>query len=636
MQYTHIFFDLDGTLTDPGLGITNAVRYALERWGIRVDDRRALYPFIGPPLVDSFMRFYGFSAADARAAVDVYREYFAEKGIFENEVYPGIPELLSRLKKAGLKLVMATSKPEPFALRIAEHFGLAKYFDCVAGAAMDETRTQKWEVVEYALSRCGVTDRAAVLMVGDREHDVLGAARCGIRTLGVLYGYGSREELESAGAVAVADSVEAVGDYILNETSKEDPAAMNDLETLQRGYARLLIREGVNLQKGQTLVLSCAVDGAWFARLCAEAAYDAGCREVVMNWHDGPMDRMRYFRADDAVFDECPDWAADKANSLADAGAAFLSVTGEDPELLKGVDPDRMRRSSVAAGPKMKHFREMTSGNRVAWCVAAIPSPAWARKVFPDLPEEAGVRRLWEEILKAARSDRGSAEADWRAHSETLREHVAKMTAYNFKSLHYKNALGTDLTVELPEGHYWAGGTETCVTSGVVFSANIPTEEVFTLPKRDGVNGTVVASKPLSLRGNLVEGFRFTFKDGKIVELHAETGEEILRNATQLDEGASFLGECALVPCDSPISNSGILFYNTLFDENASCHFAFGSAYPCITGADGMSEEELKVRGVNQSITHVDFMIGTPDLSITGTTHDGKEIPVFINGNFAF
>ncbi len=424
MKYTHVLFDLDGTLTDPGLGITNSVAYALERYGIRVDDRRTLYPFIGPPLVDSFMRCFGFSAADARAAVDVYREYFTDKGIFENEVYPGIPALLARLRSAGLKLIMATSKPEAFAVRIAEHFGIAAYFDCIAGAAMDETRTQKWEVIEYALGRCGVTDRASVLMVGDREHDVLGAKRCGVACLGVLYGYGSREELTLAGACSVVDTVAAVGDYILNDT--EEPA-MNDLDALQRDYVRLLIREGVNLQPGQPLVMSCPVDQAWFARLCAEAAYDAGCREVVMNWSDGALTRMGYLRADDAVFDEFPDWSADKVNSLADAGAAFLNIAGEDPELLKGVDPDRLRRSQIAAGPKMKHFREMTAGNRVAWCVAAIPSRAWARMVFPDLPEEAAVRRLWEEILKSARSDRGSALEDWRTHSETLRRHVAML-----------------------------------------------------------------------------------------------------------------------------------------------------------------------------------------------------------------
>lgn len=215
-RYPYIFFDLDGTLTDPGAGITNSVAYALERWGIRVDDRRTLYPFIGPPLVDSFARFYGFSPADARAAVDVYREYFVEKGIFENELYPGIPALLERLRAAGRTLVMATSKPEPFALRIAEHFGIAGFFDCIAGAALDETRTHKWEVIAYALERLGGPAPGSVLMVGDREHDVQGAARCGIQTLGVLYGYGSREELIGAGAVAVVEPVEEIGDYILN------------------------------------------------------------------------------------------------------------------------------------------------------------------------------------------------------------------------------------------------------------------------------------------------------------------------------------------------------------------------------------------------------------------------------------
>ena len=223
-RYPYIFFDLDGTLTDPGAGITNSVAYALERWGIRVADRRTLYPFIGPPLIDSFQRFYGFSPADARAAVDVYREYFADKGIFENELYPGIPALLERLKAAGRTLVMATSKPEAFAVRIAEHFGIADYFDCIAGAAMDETRTHKWEVIAYALDRLGGPAPGSVLMVGDREHDVQGAARCGIATLGVLYGYGSREELVDAGALAVVETVEEIGDYILHCDGGNDHA----------------------------------------------------------------------------------------------------------------------------------------------------------------------------------------------------------------------------------------------------------------------------------------------------------------------------------------------------------------------------------------------------------------------------
>lgn len=634
MRYTHIFFDLDGTLTDPGVGITNSVAYALERWGIRVADRRTLYPFIGPPLIDSFERFYGFTRADACAAVDVYREYYTDKGIFENGLYPGIPALLQRLRDAGLRLVIATNKPELFAERIAEHFGIARYFDCIAGAAMDESRSQKWEVLEYALARCGITDRARVLMVGDREHDVLGAARCGIACLGVLYGYGSREELLGAGAAAVAATVEDVGDYILHEAT-EGPD-MTDLEALQRDYVRLLICEGVNLQPGQRLVLSAAVEQAAFARLCAEEAYDAGCSEVILNWNDDALTRMKYLRADDAAFDVCPPWKSLLYNSAAEEGAAWLFLDSDDPENLKGVDPERIRRSQVASGKALKVFRTLETSNGFPWCIGAVPSAAWAKLVFPDRGEAEAVRRLWEEILKAARCTRGRACEDWHAHSDELQKHVAILNEYNFKSLHYQNALGTDLTVELPEGHFWAGGAEKCTKNGVMFSANIPTEEVFTLPKRDGVNGVVVASKPLSLNGNIIEGFRFTVKDGKIVGLRADVGEDILRNATQVDEGASFFGEVALVPHDSPISNSGLLFYSTLFDENASCHFAFGDAYPCLRGAEGLDEDALLARGVNQSIVHVDFMVGTPDLTITGTTHDGREVPVFVNGNFAF
>lgn len=632
MIWTHILFDLDGTLTDPGVGITNSVAYALERYGVSVPDRRTLYPFIGPPLVESFQRYYAFSPADARAAVDVYREYFADRGIFENELYSGIPALLGRLRAAGCRLVMATSKPEAFAVRIAEHFGIAAYFDCIAGAALDETRTQKWEVIEYALARCGVSDRARVLMVGDREHDVRGAARCGLSCLGVTYGYGSAEELNSAGACAVVPTVEAVGDWICDIERGAPPA----LEDLKRDYVRLLIREGVNLQPGQRLVLTAAVDQADIARACAEAAYDAESAEVILNWSDDALTRMKYLRADGAVFDACPPWKALLYNSLAEEGAAWLFLDSDDPENLKGVDPDRIRRSQIASGAALKTFRTLETANGFPWCIAAVPSAAWAKLVFPDLTEPAAVQALWREILKAARCTRLTAVADWHAHSDELHRRVEILNDYAFRFLHYQNSLGTDLTVELPEGHFWAGGAEACGKTGVPFSANIPSEEVFTLPKRDGVNGTVVASKPLSLNGNIVEGIRFTLKDGEIVALHADKGEDILRDATQVDEGARYFGEVALVPCASPISESGLLFYNTLFDENASCHFAFGDAYPCIRDAEGLDEAGLLARGVNRSIAHVDFMVGTPDLSITGTTRDGRTVPVFIDGNFAF
>lgn len=411
---------------------------------------------------------------------------------------------------------------------------------------------------------------------------------------------------------------------------------MTDFESLQREYVQLLIREGVNLQPGQRLVLSCPVEQAAFARLCAAEAYSAGCSEVIMNWSDDALARMKYLQAADSVFDECAPWRALLYNSTAEEGAAWLFIDCDDPELLHGVDPNRIRRSQIASGKALKTFRELETSNAFPWCVAAIPAPAWAKKVFPDLTEAEAMQRLWDEILKSARCDSGNAAARWRAHSDALQDHIRILNDYRFRTLRYRNALGTDLTVELPDGHFWAGGREKCTANGLLFSANIPTEEVYTLPKRDGVNGVVYASKPLSHNGNIIDGFRFTLKDGKIVDVHAERGEEILRNAIAVDEGAAYLGEVALVPCDSPISNSGILFFNTLFDENASCHFAFGEAYPCIEGAETMSRDELKAHGANQSITHVDFMVGTPDLSIVGITHDGREIEIFRNGNFAF
>ena len=411
---------------------------------------------------------------------------------------------------------------------------------------------------------------------------------------------------------------------------------METLDTRIREYARLLIREGVNLQPGQRLVINCPVERADFARVCAEEAYAADCAEVLPRWRDDALTRMKYLRAADAVFDRANPWDAAMLDDVSAEGAAWLSIVAEDPENMAGVDPDRIRRARVASGKALKPFRERETRNEFPWCVCAAPTAAWAKAVFPGLPPDGAVERLWEEILKACRVTGEDAVMRWRAHSDALQRRVETLNDCNFRFLRYKNALGTDLTVELPEGHYWAGGAEKCVRSGVMFSANIPTEEVFTLPKRDGVNGVVCASKPLVYDGTVIKGLRFGLKEGKITEIHADSGEAVLRGATEVDEGAAYFGEVALVPCDSPISNSGILFYETLFDENASCHFAFGDSYPCIRGSETMTAEELKARGANSSMTHVDFMVGTPDLSIVGTTWDGREIPVFVDGNFAF
>ena len=410
---------------------------------------------------------------------------------------------------------------------------------------------------------------------------------------------------------------------------------MKSLNELKKDYAELLIKAGLNIQKGQRLLITSPVEGADFARLCAKAAYDAGCREVVMRWRDDEITRMKYLYADDDIFDTVNPWDAEVLDILSEERAGFLSIYAEDPESLSGVQPGRIRRAQIASGKALEKYRARQMRNECPWCVCSIPTAAWAKAVFPEMDEDAAMTKLWEEILAACRVDGSDAVLTWKAHSDELMRHVDILNEYNFKTLRYKNSAGTDVTVELPEGHYWAGGEESSA-DGLMFSANIPTEEVFTLPKKDGINGRLVATKPLSHNGTLIEGFSFEVKDGKIVEVHAEKGEEILKDAISVDEGASYFGEVALVPYDSPISNSGILFFNTLFDENASCHFAFGEAYPLIHGSENMTEEELKERGVNFSMTHVDFMIGSPDLEITGTTHDGEEVAVFRDGNFVF
>ena len=405
-------------------------------------------------------------------------------------------------------------------------------------------------------------------------------------------------------------------------------------EKLQE-YARLLVRVGLNVQKGQRVVISSPVECAFFARLCAREAYDAGCCEVVMNWNDDAMVRMKYLQADDSIFDAVPEWRQHFFNDYAKEGAAYLAISASDPENLKGVDPRRIVRAQQASGKALKDFDRLQMCGGFPWCIASIPIPSWAGRVFPGETEAGAVEKLWDAIFSAVRvSGDGRAVERWQEHLATLRRRVERLNALRFRSLHYVNSLGTDLTIELPEGHIWEAGNDVTL-SGQAYIANMPTEEIFTAPLKTGANGVVCASMPLVHDGNVIDGFRFVVRDGKIVEAHAERGEENLKAAISVDEGAAYFGEVALVPYDSPISNQNLLFYNTLFDENAACHIAFGEAYPCLEGGQQMSKDELKARGLNDSITHVDFMIGTPDLSITGTTHDGREIPVFTNGNFS-
>ncbi|MBX4261428.1 aminopeptidase [Clostridium estertheticum] len=401
-------------------------------------------------------------------------------------------------------------------------------------------------------------------------------------------------------------------------------------------YALLLVKTGINIQKDQTLVINSPIECSAFTRIVSRIAYLEGAREVVVTWRDELSTKIKFMFAPEEIFSEYPDWQRDFYVSSARKGAAFLSISASDPELMKDVNPERLSKSNKAASTAIKEYRDRMMSNKNVWCVASIPTQAWANKVFPKVSEDEAMEKLWNAIFKTVRVDALDPVASWETHKSNLKKSMDYLNLNNFKYLQYKNSLGTDLKIELPENHLWLGGSD-YTPGGVEFIANMPTEEVFTLPKKTGVNGTVVSSKPLNYNGNLIENFSLTFKKGKVVDFKAETGYDILKSIIETDEGSCYLGEVALVPYDSPISNSNILFYNTLFDENASCHLALGKAYPvCIKNGENLSNEELSRLEVNDSFVHEDFMVGTEDLQIIGITAEGKEVAVFEKGNFAF
>jgi aminopeptidase len=410
---------------------------------------------------------------------------------------------------------------------------------------------------------------------------------------------------------------------------------MNNFQNNLEKYAELAVKVGVNIQKGQTLVVNTAIDAADFVRLIVKKAYEAGAHNVVVNWSDDVVSRTKYDLAPDEAFTEYPKWRAKEIEELAENGAAFMSIVSSSPDLLKGVNPDRIANFQKAAGKALQTYRKYVQSDKVSWTVIAAPSQKWAEKVFPNVSPEESVSQLWDAIFKATRADLENPVDAWKNHDETLHEKVNYLNGKRYKKLHYK-APGTDLTIELPEKHLWVGAGSVN-EQGHEFMANMPTEEVFTVPHKTGVNGTVSSTKPLSYGGNLIDNFSVTFENGRIVDVKAEEGEEILKRLVETDEGSHYLGEVALVPHNSPISQSNVLFYNTLFDENASNHLAIGSAYAfCIEGGKKMTSEELAENGLNESITHVDFMIGSADMDIDGITEDGTAEPIFRKGDWAF
>lgn len=409
---------------------------------------------------------------------------------------------------------------------------------------------------------------------------------------------------------------------------------MASLQDNLKKYAKLAIQTGVNIQKGQPLIINCPIEGGEFAHLLVEEAYNAGAEDVRVEWTDEVLTRMKFEREPMRILENFPEWKVQMLNSHVEKGGAVLSVYAPNPDLLKGVDPKRVAAANKASGQALKKYRSYMMNDRVQWSIVSIPTEKWAKKIFPDLAVEEAMDKLWEQIFRITRVDKDDPIEAWKEHNERLRKAREILNEKQYKKLVYK-APGTDLEIELPENHIWSGGSSLS-EKGAEFNPNMPTEEVFTAPHKDGVNGTVVNTKPLNYNGNLIDKFSLTFKDGKVVDFTAEEGYETLKHLLDTDEGSRRLGEVALVPHNSPISQSGLIFFNTLYDENASCHLALGEAYPTnVEGGPEMSEEELKEKGINVSINHEDFMMGSAELDIDGVTKDGKTEPIMRNGNWA-
>lgn len=388
-------------------------------------------------------------------------------------------------------------------------------------------------------------------------------------------------------------------------------------------YARLIAETGVNVQDNHTVVLQISVDQAPLARLITEEAYRLGAAEVIVQWSDETIQREFLAHAATDRIENVPQYKIDQTDDWIAKGASRISVVSSNPDALAGVDAQRVAAFQAANGKALVNLRKATQANKVSWTVVAAASEGWAAKVFPELAtSEEQVDALWNEIFKTTRIYEENPVIAWDIHDKKLQEKAAELNEQQFTALHY-TAPGTDLTIGLPKNHLWEGAGS-YNARGEEFMANMPTEEVFTAPDSRRVDGYVSSTKPLSYAGTIISGMKFTFKDGKVVDFSAEQGEEALKNLLAIDEGAKHLGEVALVPDPSPISQSGLIFYNTLFDENASNHLAFGSAYAFnLQGGTEMSEEELAEAGLNRSQTHVDFMVGSDKMNIDGIKEDG-------------
>lgn len=406
----------------------------------------------------------------------------------------------------------------------------------------------------------------------------------------------------------------------------------NYLEMLDK-LADVTVHVGLNLQRGQELVITAPIEALPLTRKITERAYQAGAKMVTTLYSDDAATLARYRFAPSDAFDYAPAWLYEGMAEAYAAGAARLAITGQNPALLKGQDPDRISRASKAQSIANRRALELIASFHINWSIVAYATVDWAKMVFPDLAEGQAVEKLWEAIFKASRLDTDDPVAAWAAHNANLHKRVQFLNEKRYAALHFKGP-GTDLKVGLADDHVWSGGAAVA-KNGVVCNPNIPTEEVFTTPHKDRVEGYVSSSKPLDHQGSLLDGIRVRFEGGRIVEASAKVGEDILKQLLETDEGARRLGEVALVPHSSPIAQSGILFYNTLFDENAASHIALGQAYSeCIRGGDRLSREELAARGANASLIHVDWMIGSNEIDVDGITHTGQAEPLMRRGEW--
>ena len=405
-------------------------------------------------------------------------------------------------------------------------------------------------------------------------------------------------------------------------------------KTVLRKYAKLIATVGVNVQKGQEVFIAADLDQPEFVAMVVEECYRAGAKKVVVDWDYQPLAKLHYRWRSNKTLAEVQGYEEARWQHYVETIPCRIYLISEDPDGLKGINAAKMAKANQARFKVIKPYREKLE-NRYQWCIAAVPGAAWAKKLFPKLSKNQAIEALWEAILSASRVTEDPTEA-WKEHNANLLARCEYLNSLGIETLEYHSSNGTDFRVGMMEQGRFCGGGDTSL-QGIYFNPNIPTEEVFISPKKGVAEGIVYSTKPLSYQGQLIENFSIRFEEGKAVEVHAEKNEELLKQLISMDEGAAYLGECALVPYDSPIQNSGLLFYNTLFDENAACHLALGRGYAdTIRGFENLSHEECKEMGLNDSMVHEDFMIGAEDLDVDAITRDGRRVPIFRKGNWAF